>query len=42
MRIFHQTAYRNLTSDVTALKSTPSFVCSNTQMCSLVDALEVP
>ena len=41
MQIFHQAAYRSLILDVTALKSTPSFVCSSTQMCSLVDVLEV-
>jgi len=27
MQIFHQAAYRNLTSDVTTLQSAPSFVC---------------
>ena len=42
MQIFHQAAYRNLTSYVTALQSAPSYVRNSTQMRSLVDVVEVP
>jgi len=34
LQIFHQTAYRNSTSDVTALQSAPSFVCT-ARKCSI-------